>query len=164
MCHDPGVTTIRPARHEDDAPLLAIDTETWTSAVSPAPAPAVRESFFGDRPPEGFLVAEVDGVVSGYVSTYQNIPLRSHAHVLAVNGLAVDPKARGRGVGRRLVEAVVERARVRGLTKVTLRVLGHNTAARRLYERCGFVTEGVLKGEFVLDGHVVDDVLMAYYL
>ena len=31
----------------------------------------------------------------------------------------------------------------------------------RFYERCGFVVEGVLRGEFHLDGEYVDDVLMA---
>lgn len=154
----------RPARVEDDATLLAIDDATWTSAVSPAPAPEGRTTFFERQMVEGVLVAELDGVVSGYVSTYQNIPLPSHAHVLAVNGLAVAPEAQGRGVGRALVEAVLAAAKQRGLVKVTLRVLGHNTGARRLYERCGFVTEGVLKGEFVLDGQPIDDVLMAYYL
>lgn len=158
------MVTIRTARVEDDAALLTIDDATWTSAVSPAPAPVNRQSFFGDQPLAGFLVADVDGVVSGYVSTYQNIPLASHAHVLAINGLAVDPAAQGKGVGRRLIEGVVDAARQRGLAKVTLRVLGHNTSARRLYERCGFATEGVLKGEFLLDGRLVDDVLMAYYL
>ena len=39
-----------------------------------------------------------------------------------------------------------------------------NPGARRLYERAGFVVEGVLRGEFVLDGVPVDDVLMARYL
>jgi ribosomal protein S18 acetylase RimI-like enzyme len=156
--------TIRPARADDDASLLVIDTDTWTSAVSPAPAPEVRATFFDGQALEGFLVAEVDGVVSGYVSIYQNIPLPSHEHVLAINGLAVAPGVQGRGVGRSLVEGAVELARKRGRAKVTLRVLGHNTGARRLYERCGFAVEGVLKGEFVLDGQLVDDVLMAYYL
>jgi len=32
---------------------------------------------------------------------------------------------------------------------------------RRLYESCGFVVEGVLRGEFHVDGRDVDDVLMA---
>jgi len=40
-------------------------------------------------------------------------------------------------------------------------VLGHNVGARRLYERCGFVPEGVLRGEFLLEGRYVDDVLVA---
>lgn len=156
--------TVRPAGADDDAALLAIDTATWTSAVSPAPAPAERTSFFGDQALGGFLVAEVDGVVTGYVSSHQDIPLPSHEHVLTINGLAVDPRAQGQGVGRHLVEAVVDTAKQHGLAKVTLRVLGPNTGARRLYERCGFVVEGVLKGEFILDGQPVDDVLMAYYL
>lgn len=156
--------TIRPAHADDDAALLAIDEATWTSAVSPAPAPTGRTTFFERQQVGGVLVAEIDGVVSGYASTYQNIPLPSHEHVLAVNGLAVAPQAQGQGVGRRLIESIVEAAKQRGLAKVTLRVLGHNTGARRLYERCGFVVEGVLKGEFVLDGQPVDDVLMAYYL
>jgi ribosomal protein S18 acetylase RimI-like enzyme len=154
---------VRPANENDDAALLAIDTATWTPAVSPAPAPADRTSFFSDGT-DGYLVAEVDGVVSGYVSLHQNIPLPSHTHVLEINGLAVSPEAQGRGVGQHLVEAAVRAAAQQGATKVTLRVLGPNTSARRLYERCGFAVEGVLRGEFILDGHPVDDVLMARHL
>ncbi len=40
-------------------------------------------------------------------------------------------------------------------------MLGHNAPARRLYERCGFLTEGLLAEEFLLDGRYVDDVWMA---
>ena len=40
-------------------------------------------------------------------------------------------------------------------------MLTRNEAALRLYERCGFVVEGVLRGEFFLDGVYVDDLLMA---
>jgi ribosomal protein S18 acetylase RimI-like enzyme len=158
---------IRPARDADDAVLLEIDFATWTQAVSPAPAPTRedRTSFFDDRTDrENYLVAEADGRVLGYVLVHQNIPLPSHQHVLGINGLAVDPSAQGRGVGRALVEAAVAEAARRGASKVALRVLGENPGARRLYERCGFVVEGVLRGEFVMDGKLVDDVLMARYL
>ena len=158
---------IRPARPEDDAALLALDFATWTTLMSPAPAPTPEErtAFFSEkRPVETYLVAEVDGVVSGYVELHQDIPLESHAHVRQIGGLAVAAEARGKGVGSKLLEAVLDMARQQGAAKVTLRVLGHNTVARRLYERFGFAVEGVLKGEFVLDGQVVDDVLMAYYL
>jgi ribosomal protein S18 acetylase RimI-like enzyme len=156
---------IRPARIEDDAALLAIDNETWTSAVSPTPIPTDRTSFFReDHGLEDYLVAEVDGVVSGYVSLHQDIPIPSHEHVREINGLAVAPEAQGRGVGRELIEGAVAEATRQGATKVTLRVLGPNAGARRLYERCGFIVEGVLRGEFILDGQLVDDVLMARYL
>jgi ribosomal protein S18 acetylase RimI-like enzyme len=158
---------IRTARAEDDAALLEIDFATWTQAVSPAPVPTreSRTSFFDDRTEmENYLVAEVDGEVSGYVLVHQNIPLDSHRHVLGINGLAVAPAAQGRGVGRALVEGAVAEAARRGASKVSLRVLGVNPGAQRLYERCGFVVEGVLRGEFELDGELVDDVLMARYL
>jgi len=58
----------------------------------------------------------------------------------------------------------VAEARRRGARKVSLRVLGSNAVARRLYARCGFVEEGVLRDEFVLDGRFVDDVFMARFL
>jgi ribosomal protein S18 acetylase RimI-like enzyme len=157
--------TVRPAVAADDAPLLAIDKATWTSVVSPAPLSDDRATFFEEaRGPDHYLVAEVDGVVSGYVAMHQNIPLPSHKHVLEINGLAVDPASQGKGVGRHLVEAAVVEAAARGARKVTLRVLGGNVSARRLYERCGFTIEGVLRGEFILSGEEVDDILMAKHL
>ncbi|WP_324612280.1 GNAT family N-acetyltransferase, partial [Streptomyces scabiei] len=58
------------------------------------------------------------------------------------------------------LRAVQDEARRRGARRLTLRVLGHNTAARKLYESEGFVVEGVLPEEFLLDGQYVDDVLM----
>ena len=72
----------------------------------------------------------------------------------------MDEGARGAGVGRALLTAAVGRARAQGALRVTLRVLGHNAPARRLYESAGFAVEGVLPGEFLLDGQYVDDVLM----
>ena len=44
---------------------------------------------------------------------------------------------------------------------LTLRVLGRNERARALYSALGFVVEGILREEFLLDGQYVDDVLMA---
>lgn len=155
---------VRPAREADEGDLARIDLATWTPAVSPAPPPADAGThrFFGDRAvPADVLVAEVDGVVAGVVTLQPPTPLVSDAHVLQVDGLAVDPELQGRGVGGRLLEAAVQEAERRGARRLTLRVLGHNTAARRLYERHGFRTEGVLRAEFHLLGRYVDDVLMA---
>ena len=87
--------------------------------------------------------------------------LASNRHVLEVRGLAVDPAMHRRGIGRRLVQAAADEALERGATRLTLRVLAPNRAARALYESCGFEVEGVLRGEFLLEGRYVDDVLMA---
>lgn len=135
--------------------------------MSPAPAPSNTSSydFFGERSaPSDVLVAEVDGCVGGWVRVQSPTPMLSHAHVLEINGLAVDPDRQGAGIGQRLVEAAVQECRRRGARKVTLRVLGPNTAARRLYEKCGFVTEGLLREEFLLMDRYVDDVLMARHI
>jgi ribosomal protein S18 acetylase RimI-like enzyme len=153
---------IRRATAGDDAALAAIDRATWSWPVSPAPAPPDGTAFFAGRAaPEDVLVAETDGVVAGYVLIGPSIPVPSNRHVLMVHGLAVDPGHRGRGIGRRLVAAAVAEARARGARRLTLRVLAPNTAARRAYEACDFAVEGVLRGEFFLDGRYVDDVLMA---
>jgi ribosomal-protein-alanine N-acetyltransferase len=50
----------------------------------------------------------------------------------------VCPDARGLGLGRALVGALVERAASRGARLATLNVYAENGAARRLYEAAGF--------------------------
>lgn len=163
--HPVPVTTIRRAQLGDDAVLGRLDAATWTDDVSPAPAPPVGSPFFTERTrPDDVLVAEADGVVAGYAKLGRSIMLPSHQHVMELNGLTVDPDRRRGGVGRRLVEAAVEEAGNRGARKLSLRVLGGNTGARRLYEACGFVVEGILRAEFLLEGRYVDDVFMARHL
>ncbi|NIY74628.1 GNAT family N-acetyltransferase [Thalassospira sp. HF15] len=58
--------------------------------------------------------------------------------ILLMDGIFVDPVARGRGVGTALLDAVAQSARERGLAKVRLDVIDINPRARALYERCGF--------------------------
>jgi ribosomal protein S18 acetylase RimI-like enzyme len=158
-----ATVNIRGARGTDEAALDRIDAETWTAEVSPAPA-RVGEGFFVHNEPEGVLVAEVDGRVVGYANLRKGGRLPSHAHVWELNGLAVDPAYQRRGVGRALVEACLAAARQQGARKLSLRVLGFNERARRLYEMCGFHVEGLLREEFLLDGRYVDDVFMACLL
>ncbi|HYD79085.1 MAG TPA: GNAT family N-acetyltransferase [Paucimonas sp.] len=65
-------------------------------------------------------------------------------HKAKLFGMYVDPAARQGGAGRRLVEAVLAAARMRaGVKLVQLTVTDGNTAAQKLYERCGFVPFGI---------------------
>lgn len=52
--------------------------------------------------------------------------------------LAVDPRARGRGVGQALVEHCLTATRELGLSGVRISTLAGMTSAHRLYERLGF--------------------------
>lgn len=159
-----GRVSVRVAQANDDEALFSLDQQTWTTTVSPAPLPARKEFFTESRLPEDHIVAEVEGSLAGYIGLHHPTPLLSNRHVLSITGLAVEPLLRRHGVGRALVEAAVAEARRRGTRKLSLRVLAHNAAARRLYEAAGFVVEGILSDEFLLDDRYVDDVLMARHL
>ncbi|NML49511.1 GNAT family N-acetyltransferase [Streptomyces sp. R302] len=159
---EPESFVIRAALPGDAEPLGLLDRATWSTLHAVAPAPSEPyPPFFDERHrPEDFLVAERSGILLGYVRVVRPTPLDSNAHVRQIQGLAVADAARGQGVGRALLRAALAKARADGATRITLRVLGRNGPARALYEAEGFAVEGVLPGEFVLDGEPADDVLM----
>nr|WP_307626005.1 GNAT family N-acetyltransferase [Streptomyces turgidiscabies] len=154
---------VRLARPEDDEALGGLDRATWSTlhSVTPRARPPYTPFFHENSVPGDHLVAVTgDGRVVGYTKLARATPLASNAHVLQIQGLAVLDEARGTGVGRLLIRAAVAEARRRGALRLSLRVLGHNTPARKLYESEGFVVEGIQPREFLLDGEFVDDVLM----
>lgn len=153
---------IRPATVADEPALTAIDVAGRSAAVTPAPDPAPGFAFFDGRAePADTLVALDRGEPAGLIALARPTALDSHRHVLEVIDLAVAFEHRRRGIGRALIEAAVAEAAARGARRLTLRVLSTNPGARALYEACGFRREGVLRGEFLLEGRYVDDVLMA---
>ncbi|MFE4972183.1 GNAT family N-acetyltransferase [Kitasatospora sp. NPDC056651] len=153
---------IRTARSEDERGLAVLNHATWSLLADVSPRPPVEDPVFDERhTPEQYLLAVLDGRIVGYVRQVPATPLASNRHVRQIQGLAVDDTLRGRGIGRRLVEAACAAARAEGARKMGLRVLGWNAPARRLYESCGFVVEGSLTEEFLIDGRYVDDIWMA---
>ncbi|WP_374983429.1 GNAT family N-acetyltransferase [Streptomyces fradiae] len=153
---------IRAARLDDAEALNLLDHATWSTlhAVMPRPQPPFDPFFDADHPPEDYLVADLGAGPVGYIRLGFPTRLACNRHVRQIQGLAVAREARGRGLARALLRAACDEARRRGATRVTLRVLGHNTPARALYASEGFAVEGVLPGEFLLDGEYVDDVFM----
>ena len=151
---------IRPANREE---LPAVDALIRATApqASPLPPEEYPDSFVAKAQPEDILVASLDVQVVGFVKLGRPSPMATNAHVLMIAGLAVDPQRHGLGLGRSLVAAAVEEAKARGARRLTLHVLGRNSRARALYSSLGFVVEGILREEFLLDGTYVDDVLMA---
>lgn len=153
--------SVRSGSDKDIDAVFEIDKATWSPRASPGPKP--------ERPHElpdthDLLVAEIADEVVGYLKLTPPTPLESNAHVRHIIGLAVHPHHQGRGVAPALLSAAVEQARSAGWTKLSLRVLATNLSARRVYEACGFETEGILHAEFRIDGEMVDDVMMAQQL
>src|SRR6266567_634145 len=82
------------------------------------------------------------------------------AHKGLLWGMYVRPGARGTGVGRRLIDAVLDVARQR-VELIQLTVVRDNEQARRLYASLGFLDYGLEKNALKQDGRYYDEVLMA---
>jgi len=157
---------IRVARAADEAQLARLDRVSWTpqSGFPSVTRQAGGLFFTAGSPPQAHLVGTIDGAVVGYIRLAVPSPLPEEAHVLAVHGLAVAPESRRRGVATALLGAAERRARDRGARKLSLRVLSTNPTAIRLYTHLGFLQEGRLVGEFFINGHYVDDLMLAKHL
>lgn len=154
---------IRSARHDDEHDLRRIDHATWSTDTTPAPVPVSSDRFFDrGREPDDTLVAEQGSRVVGYVLLGAGYPMPAHAHVAFVRGLAVDPVVQGRGIGRLLLEAALSACARRGIRKVRSNVLATNPASIALHRAVGFEVEATLRGEFMIDGAAVDDLLLAF--
>ena len=73
----------------------------------------------------------------------------------ALYGMWVDPRFRGAGVGRALVDAVIAQASAGAKRRVVLHIVAGNDQASRLYERAGFVPTGQTV-PYPHDGRVVE--------
>ena len=105
------------------------------------------------------VAVDAEGEVVGWCDIARP-PLEGFRHCGRL-GMGLLPHAQGRGLGRRLAEATIDAARARGVERVELEVFASNTRAIRLYERLGFVHEGVRRRARYIDGAYDDNVMMA---
>lgn len=95
------------------------------------------------RTPGAFtLGAFADDALVGVVTLVRDAGLKMR-HRANIYAMYVTPAARGRGVGRALMEEAIRRARaVPGIEQLHLAVVSNNTTARALYDALGFVVYG----------------------
>jgi RimJ/RimL family protein N-acetyltransferase len=93
--------------------------------------------------------------------TPKSRPIYAHCGVL---GMGLLPRFRGRGLGTRLITRTLHAARAFGLTRVELTVRQDNANAIALYEKVGFVTEGLQRNGVLVDGEYENVVEMAILL
>jgi phosphinothricin acetyltransferase len=104
-------------------------------------------------------VAEESGRIVGWASLNAFNPRRAYDHV-ADFSVYVARSHRGRGVGGRLLDAIVDLARERHYHKLVLAAFPFNPAGRRLYDSRGFREVGTYREQGMLDGRWVDVVIM----
>jgi ribosomal protein S18 acetylase RimI-like enzyme len=108
------------------------------------------------------FVAISAGEVVGWCDvTPKSRPIYAHCGVL---GMGLLPRFRKQGIGTRLILRTLHAARARGLSRVELSVREDNASAIALYEKVGFVTEGLQRNGVLVDGVYENVVEMAILL
>jgi ribosomal-protein-alanine N-acetyltransferase len=98
------------------------------------------------------ILAWRDDEIVGYICRWL---VGDEVHIL---NIAVHPKYRGQGLGRRLIESVIAEAEEAGARMVTLEVRRENSSARTLYRKLGFVDAGVRRNYY---GRGEDAIIMS---
>ncbi|WP_053226095.1 GNAT family N-acetyltransferase [Solirubrobacter soli] len=102
------------------------------------------------------LVVEVDGGFAGGVR-WELVNRRSR--ITEIRTLMLDPAVQGRGLAVRVVRELCDRLfDVHGIHRVEAEVMGINDAARGVFERAGFVLEGVRRRAYDRHGSWQDGV------
>jgi ribosomal-protein-alanine N-acetyltransferase len=109
------------------------------------PTPWTRRAFVSELSENvyaHYIVARSHGQLVGYAGMWV---ILEEAHV---TNIAVHPAHRRQGLGWLLLHELMERARIRHATAMTLEVRTSNLAAQEMYTRAGFQVRGLRKGYY----------------
>jgi GNAT superfamily N-acetyltransferase len=116
---------------------------TGPTALAPEITAMTWSRFFDAYEPMHALVAESEGKLLGLTHYLFHRSMTSIAPLCYLSDLFTNEAARGKGVGRALIEAVYEKARAAGSPRVYWQTHETNRTARELYdkvaERPGFI-------------------------
>jgi len=159
---------IRQAKLED----LSAITEIYNDAVlktvatfdtEPKTIEEQRRWFVGHGSKYPILVAEQDGIVVGWASLSKWSGRCAYSRTAEIS-LYVREDCRRKGIGRNLLEEIVQAGQKAGLHTIVARIAEGNEVSIRLHESVGFEHIGVMKevgrkfGRF-LDVHLMQKIL-----
>jgi RimJ/RimL family protein N-acetyltransferase len=108
-----------------------------------------------------YIVVEVDSVARGIARVVRGeLEMKKHTGIFRT---WLHEDAQGKGIGKKVLEYTFEWCRIHHLHKLCLTVFASNEVAITLYEKYGFVTEGIQKEQAFLNGHYDDEIFMAYF-
>jgi GNAT superfamily N-acetyltransferase len=139
----PMTLTIRPARPGDAALILRLvhelaEYEKLTHEVQ-ATEGMIDETLFGPSPRAFCDIAEWDGEPVGQALWFYNYSTFSGRHGIFLEDLYVQPKARGKGIGKALLIHLARRCVEENLTRFEWSVLDWNTPSIEFYKSQGAV-------------------------
>jgi putative acetyltransferase len=155
--------TIRPITREDATAINAIRRHPAVYATTLGIAServSGSQAFIDNLSKKDHLfVAEVDGTVVGVAGLheYPSPRMRHKGHL----GIMIDPAHQGQGIGRKLMETLLDLAdNWLMLDRLELEVFSDHAKAIRLYESLGFVVEGTRRASLIQNGKLVDETIM----
>jgi GNAT superfamily N-acetyltransferase len=136
---------LRPGTREDAAAVASVHARAgrsaWSSFLGDVLAEPDVDAWCDRLADDGFLLAERAGRVVGFA--------RADGVTGEVAFLYIDPDEQGRGTGRLLLDAVLDRLGAAGHRRARLRTEERNTGPRRFYEAAGWQPTGeVLEREW----------------
>lgn len=156
---------IRPFENRD----LQRMTEIWNGIVADGNAFPQEElltldtagEFFSSQTLTSVAVIESTGEIAGlYILHPNNVGRCGH---ICNASYAVDKRFRGLGIGKKLVEDCMSKAKDNGFRILQFNaVVATNTAARKLYESLGFEQLGTIKDGFRLGNSLYADICPYY--
>ena len=138
-----SAVTVREMTSTDIDALVVFDATLFADDAWPA---TTWWAELAERPRREYLVLEQDGALLAYGGGDHG---GESADIMTV---AVDPRHRGAGVGRSLVDELIARAERGGASALLLEVRDDNAAARALYARTGFVHVSRRRGYYQPEG------------
>lgn len=149
---------VRKAKVGDEARMAEIQVAAWRRAYSGIMSPSLLDALDINQKTDmwrnaleragkgSYIVSEVDGHVEGFAvfgpARDQDLDESESAEIVSIN---IDPDKWGVGLGRSLLNYMIDRFSADGFGSVHLWVVIQNERAIRLYQRNGFVSEGKIK-------------------
>ena len=133
---------LRTMTMEDVEAVLLIERASFS-------APWSRNAFINEVTENKlayYAVAELEGTIVGFAGVWLIV---DEGHI---TNIAVAPYYRGRQIGKRILEKLLQELRDRSIRRATLEVRASNKAAINLYQSYGFITLGRRPGYYTDNG------------
>ena len=154
--------TVRKAGKNDFPQILDVLNQKYPYVASRGPFTPewLRERYQNTE--ADYYVALIYGRIVGVAGLN---PFKGRLSHICTCGITVHPDHQKRGVGTRLMDKLIERAKKRGFKKFLVETIVENTPAVRMFKKLGFRVEAKLKNNFMLDdGKLTDLLIMSHFL